>query len=160
MNIRYKCGLDDYREAQNVALRKSASYYFVLSGGVLCLLLGIVHLALTGSISSSLPEFSLAVFSLAYPFVYPHFKLKRDFDKHPNFGRECLLDVDEDGLRSESDVSTGEAKWAAFVKFHETSNLFMLYLSGSTFKVIPKRAFSALQLEEFRELLHRRLSAQ
>jgi hypothetical protein len=160
MDIQYKCGLDDYREAQKVALKRSASYYFMLSGGALCLLLGIVHLALTGSLSSSLPAFSLAVFSLVYPFVYPHFRLKRDFDKQLNFGRECLLHVDEDGLRSESDVSTAETKWAAFAKFHETPNLFMLYLGSRTFKVIPKRAFSPLQLEEFRELLRRRLTAK
>jgi hypothetical protein len=132
------------------------SYYIILICGGFCLLLG-SFLALVGPFSKGLPLLALAFFWLGFPFVYMPFKLKRDFKKHPNFSRDCSVQVNETGLHSQSDVSTGETKWAAFVKFRETRNLFMLYLGGRMFKVIPKRAFSAAQLEEFRELLRQKL---
>jgi hypothetical protein len=156
MDIHYACNLQDYIEAQKVALRTTVSYYIMLVGGGLCLLVGAV-VAVVGPFSSALPPLLLAAFWLGYPFVYIPFKLRRDFRKHPNFARECQVHVDDDGLRSQSDVSTGETKWEAFVKFRETPNLFMLYLGGRMSKVIPKRAFAASQVEEFRELLRRKL---
>jgi hypothetical protein len=156
MDIQYKCNLNDYIEAQKVALRRSVSYYIMLVAGGLCLLMGAV-VAVAGPFSTALPLLLLAVFWLGYPFVYIPFKLRRDFRKHPNFARECQVHVDDDGLRSQSDVSSGETKWAAFVKFRETPNLFMLYLGGRMFKVIPKRAFSTSEVDEFRELLRRKL---
>jgi YcxB-like protein len=159
MDVQYKCNLEDYKEAQKAQLKRSVSYHIMLVGGGLCLLFGAL-LAFTGPLSSSVPLLLLAVLWLGYPSLYLPFKLNRDFQEHPNFGRDCHLQVNDDELRSQSDVSTGETKWAAFVKFHETPNLFMLYLGGRMFKVIPKRAFSASQLEEFRELLCRKLPAK
>jgi len=156
MDIQYKCNLADYVEAQNVHVRRSVSYYIMLLGGGLCLLAGGL-LALVGPFSTSVPFLALAVLWLGVLFVYMPFKLKRDFRKHPNFSRDCSVQVSETGLNSQSDVSTGETKWAAFVRFRETRNLFMLYLGGRMFKVIPKRAFSGAQLEEFRALLRQKL---
>jgi len=156
MDVQYKCNLDDYKEAQNTQLKRSVGYYVMLVSGGLCLACGAI-LAFAGPFSSAVPLLALAALWLGCPLIYMPFKLKRDFQKHPNFARECWVHVDDDGLRSQSDVSSGETKWAAFIKFRETSNLFMLFLGGRMFKVIPKRAFSAPQLEEFRELLRRKL---
>jgi len=159
MDVRYTCNLDDYREAQYAQLRRSASYYIMLVGGGLCLLFGAV-LALTRTFASAAPILLLALFWLGWVLAYLPLKLKRDFHGHPNFAKDCHVHADDEGLRSESELSSGETKWAAFTKFRETSNLFMLYFGGRMFKVVPKRAFSPSELEQFRALLRRKLSTK
>jgi hypothetical protein len=159
VDVQYQCDLKDYLEAQNVALKATAGYYIVSIGGILSLVLGVLA-SLLGLFGAAWPMLALAVFWLSCPIFYWPWKLRRDFKKHPNFSRQCSLHVDENGLRSESDVSSGETKWEAFVKFRETPNLFMMYFGGRMFKAIPKRAFSAPQLEEFRDLLRSKLPAK
>ena len=146
-------------EAQNIALKAGASYYILSIGGTLSFVLGVVT-AFWGRFAVALPALALGVFWLSYPTLYWPWKLRHDFKKHPNFSRQCTLQVDNDGLRSQNDMSSGETKWGAFVKFRETPNLFMVYFGGRLFKVIPKRAFSAAQLEEFRELLRSKLPSK
>lgn len=157
MDVQYQCGLNDYIEAQKVVLGRSSGYYIMLVGGGFCLILGVV-VAFSMRLADGLPALALAVCWFGYLIIYLPVKLRRDFSKHPNFSRHCNLHVDDNGLRSSSDVSSGDTKWGAFVKFRETPNLFMLYLGERVFRVIPKRAFSTLQLEEFRGLLRTKLS--
>jgi hypothetical protein len=96
---------------------------------------------------------SWIVFKLARPVW-----VNRDFRQHPNFSRKQILRIDEDGLHATSEIGQSERTWRAYTKYRETQNLFVLYLGARLIEVIPKRAFSAPQLEEFRDLLHRNLS--
>jgi hypothetical protein len=159
MDVQYQCNVNDYVEAQNAVLKASVGYYILFIGGGFSLVLGMI-VAYWGRLATATPALALALFWLAYPIFYLPAKIRRDFKKHPNFSRPCNLHVDDDGLRSSSDISTSETKWGAFVKFRETPNVFMVYFGGNIFRVIPKRAFAASQLEEFRELLRRKLPAK
>jgi len=159
MDVQYQCDLDDYVEAQNFVLKQSVSYYILFVGGGFSLVLGLA-IAFWGRFANALPALFLGIFWLGYLILYRTAKIRHDFKRHPNVSRQCSLQVDDNGLRSASDVSTGETKWGAFVKYRETPNLFMVYFGGRMFRVIPKRAFSTLQLEEFRELLRRKLPAK
>ena len=78
--------------------------------------------------------------------------LKRDFRKHPNLTIPQVLVLGEEGLRGTSEIGEGTSKWAAYTKFRETPSLFVLYMGGRLFRVIPKRALSPQQFEEARAL--------
>ncbi len=88
--------------------------------------------------------------------IRPH-RLRRDFLRHPNFARAERAQIDEAGLRVESEVGSSNTNWAAYIQWHETQNLFLLYLGARSVQVIPKRAFSSEQLVEFRRLVREKL---
>jgi hypothetical protein len=77
--------------------------------------------------------------------------------QHPNLARQYLLRVDDGGWEKIGEISQGGGKWAAYTKFRETPNLFMIYRGARTFSMIPKRAFTVSQLGEFRELISNKL---
>jgi hypothetical protein len=83
--------------------------------------------------------------------------VRRDFRKLPNFSVRQLVKVNDERVYSVSDIAQATAKWTAFTKFHETQNLFMLLMGASRFRLIPKRALSAAQIDELRQLLHHNL---
>ncbi len=159
MDVQYQCSLKDYVEAQNAVLKASAGYYILVLGGGVSLAFGL-FLEYRSGFARAIPALFLALFWLGYPTILLPAKFKREFKKNPNFPRACLLHVDDDSLRTSSDVSTSETKWVAFTKFRETPNVFLIYFGRNIFRVIPKRAFAAPQLEEFRELLRRKLPAK
>jgi hypothetical protein len=159
VDIQYECTLSDYAEVQKSHFRKSIGYYVVVIGGALCLVAGVLLAALT-QIYLAVPLLCLSAFWLGFAFLYLPFKVTRDFQKSPNFARKCFLRADDEGLRSESNVSQGQIKWSAFVRYSETPNLFILFLGPRMFQVIPKRAFLPEQSAEFRELLRRKLPAK
>jgi hypothetical protein len=96
---------------------------------------------------------------LAFSLVIRPIWIKRDFRGHPNFQREQLVGIDEWGLRRTSEIGQSETKWLAYTTYRETQNLFVLYFGRRLMEVIPKSAFSAEQLQKFRELLLEHLRA-
>ncbi len=69
--------------------------------------------------------------------------------------------ISEEGVRSITPTSDSFSQWETFIKFGETKNLFMLYVSRRIYYGIPKRAFeSADQIREFRELARRKISVK
>ena len=100
---------------------------------------------------------ALGIFWLACGFVLRPIWFRRDFRRHPNFAVAQVVAITEDGLETNSEIGAGDTKWSAYGKFRETKNLFMLYMAARLFRVVPKRALSAPQVDEFRELLRRKL---
>jgi hypothetical protein len=101
--------------------------------------------------------FEAAAF-LAWPLVIRPLSFRRHFRDTPNFALKQFLVTGEDGLLTRSDAGQIENKWSAYTKFQETPNLFIFWMGAAKWEGIPKRAFSALELDEFRELLVRHLS--
>ena len=99
----------------------------------------------------------LMIFGLVTRFVVRPIWIRRDFHKHPNFGRPCHLVIDDDGLHLTDEVSQSHKKWLAYTKYRETPNLIVLQLGARLVDVIPKRAFEAPQLDQFKELLQEKL---
>lgn len=79
--------------------------------------------------------------------------LRKTWEGSPNFHRTQTLDADEEQLTLRDAVSRTESQWVAFTGFYESANLLLLYMGKFAFHIIPKRAFNAEQLEEFRHLV-------
>jgi hypothetical protein len=73
----------------------------------------------------------------------------------PAYDRVNSFAADENGLVIIDGVSRVEHSWSAIVKYRETTSLFLLYVNSSVAVPVPKRAFSAAELAEFRKLLRR-----
>ena len=64
------------------------------------------------------------------------------------------------GIQFLSARGTADLKWDAFLRYTETKNLFMLYPQSRLFNIIPKRAFTPQDLQEFRQALQQNLAAK
>ena len=160
MEIQFQRNFADYQELFEAQTRKSLRHKitFTLIFFFLYILVsaGLVSLGLAQS-RAFLATFILVTFAGVVSALVRPYWLRRDFKKHPNFVRPVRLQVSEDGLHSESDAWSGSTKWNAYFGYHETENLFFLYLGSRSVEAIPKRAFSAQQLAEFRELVRANL---
>jgi YcxB-like protein len=157
MDVRYQCTLEDYKEAQ-VAHWTPSKGRRVLRAFLIGLILasGIRLYIASGGTAGVLPLAGLLLWFLLR-FVYRPYYLKRDYRNHPNLAREHSLSIDDSGLQARSEVAEGRRAWTAYTKYRETRNLFVLYLGSRMFEIIPKRAFSAVQLEELRNLVRQHL---
>ena len=156
MELHFQCDLSDYREAQPGHLRSSPAYYVMLALGSMAVLYG-SYLAYFVDFYRGLLIQLVGIFWLLWPSVARRPRMRRDFRKHPNFSVVQTLVIEEAGLQTISDIAEGSVKRSAFVKFHETSNLFLLYMGSRMFRVIPKRACTCAQVEELRQLLKSKL---
>ena len=69
------------------------------------------------------------------------------------------LDVSDDGLHFLSPLEDSQLSWRAFGGWAEGNAVFALFPSVGTTLPIPKRAFTAEQLDEFREILRRNVGS-
>jgi hypothetical protein len=156
MQIEFQCDLKDYEELFAAQLAKPLGRKILFSAVSGLLIIAVVF----ALVSLGMPEgrafvfiilcwFALVVTSLVIRRVW----IRRDFRGHPHFSRRQVVQVDEIGLRVESGVERSEMKWAAYERYQETQTLFLLYLGARSVQPIPKRALSADQTEELRELL-------
>ena len=63
----------------------------------------------------------------------------------------------EEGIKIEFDEATSELKWPFYTRIKETTNFFLLSVTGSFFNIVPKRCFvDSVQLDSFRSLVRAR----
>jgi hypothetical protein len=158
MEIRYECSVEDYVHGQRAHLKTRAIYYVLLISGPVFVMLGIVLYPLIRL--GALPAIAVGFGYLLWPFVFFTGMAKRDFKKHPNLAGPKLLRASEDGLGIESENSRSENKWPLFTNFRETPRVFLLYVGATRFMIIPKRAFSAAALDQFRALLSQHVAGR
>lgn len=161
MRVRYQCNSADYNEALSTRESTTLRHRMLraILAGVLIILVSAVGANLgfrQGAIGVAIVLFFL-LFWLIYTFAAFPLWVRRDYRRHPNVQREQSLRVDEEGLFLESEIGHTETRWAAYTRWRETKSLFLLYLGPRPFEIIPKRAFSPQQLQEFQRLLSAKL---
>lgn len=68
--------------------------------------------------------------------------------------------ISDDGIEISSPTAKVNYVWDGFIRYSETTNLFLVYPSQRIFNVFPKRAFSADEVDDFRELLQQKLGVE
>jgi len=161
MQIRYRISFDDYVEAQRTHRKVSKGErwaIWIMLGTVLLL----VGLAVFVSIMKRTAFTHMWWFPLGYGilvgvFLYGRPFWARKFRGIRNLQREFQMEISDDKLAVSSDVAHGEMKWEGFTKWTETKNLFLLYSQPSLFNIVPKRSFTSGGIEEFRDILSRKV---
>lgn len=77
--------------------------------------------------------------------------------KSQNLLGAMILDASNESFSVVSTRGRTQDDWTSFRKFSETDRLFMLFMDPPLCTVIPKRAFTPDQLEEFRTLLREKI---
>jgi hypothetical protein len=165
MKITYRVTREDYLSAVNLFFKNQKPRYrrvfrFILPWlGVVLLLLEIFSEFV---LPHRDPVTVVAGTVMGLYFVYCGFALRfyfrRAYKKNPVYRHEFSADISDDGIHVVTATSETQYKWAGFVRYIESDNLFMLYLTDVNYVALPKHAFTPGEIETFQGLLQNHIS--
>jgi YcxB-like protein len=94
-----------------------------------------------------------SAFWFAYMLLGPRFYSRRQLRNNPVAQSPITLNASEQGLEIRSAHSEARVAWSAYVAWAEAKSVFVIMPQPRIYMAIPKRAFGAEQLREFREML-------
>jgi hypothetical protein len=107
---------------------------------------------------SLMPIFVLGAMWLVLLWVTPYFWARSQLRGSPSAKSAVTMDISESGVHMRSQYVDSNMAWPTFVRCVEEERVFALFMSPKSAIPIPKRAFAPNQLEEFRELIRRKLT--
>jgi hypothetical protein len=104
------------------------------------------------------PALALAAGWTILFWATPRLAARKQFTKQPGAQGQKTLLLDPLGLHWRWNGGSADVEWKHFIRILEGQSQFLLYLSPACFNIVPKRAFTAEQLSEFRALLAQNLT--
>ncbi len=95
-----------------------------------------------------------------YMWTAPRFSGRRQFRGSPSAQSPMTIDASDAGLAVHSAYGESQVSWSAYIAWAEAKSIFVILPQPRIYVPIPKRAFTAEQLNEFRELLRRNIKSQ
>jgi hypothetical protein len=155
VQIRYEITPSDHLEMLKVRFGVSARLTKILIGisGILLGIFGYHFFGHTWIVVIAV-FVTLTVTQLFMPYIVH----RRIYYRNPRLFEMRTVTFSDEGLRSEKDSGSVEAKWSSFEKFKETKNLFLTYQTKDVVGIVPKRAFlNPEAVAQFRNLLASKL---
>jgi hypothetical protein len=165
VEVTYELTPDDFKQGLLAHRRSKKARFWALrilmaSGGalVVVMLLAILQGGMKPELEQSIKQQSLPFVAiigfwvLAY-FTLPAYAARKQFSGAPSLRGVRKLSASEEGVAFASQLTEGTTAWSTYVKWLENDKVFALMSSNTAMVVIPKRAFSEQQAEEFRRLL-------
>jgi hypothetical protein len=152
IEIRYTPSGEDADHASRASSAPSwVTFLFVLLLGLM-FLVGIFLIDHDYSLAGWL---WLAVSALMGIAVYqaPRVQARRALAASPSARGEIVFAIDETGITTTFPTGHSFLEWRAFVKYRETTELFLFYHYAHRSTFIPKRAMSPDQVQQLRAVL-------
>jgi len=92
-------------------------------------------------------------------YEIPRLRAQRDLSRNPSAQGEVTYCFEDDGVTVIHATGNSQLQWRAFTKFRETDALFLLFVSGTSCRALPKRVMSPDQIAELRKILELRIGA-
>ena len=93
-----------------------------------------------------------------FPNPMLKWSISRQFKSSPALQQTQHICFDEDGIKGQSSLGSGEAKWKAVIEAVESKEDFFFYTSKKFAQFVPKRCFSSEeQQNQLRDLVKRKL---
>jgi hypothetical protein len=166
MKITYHITREDFIDAQKLHRAKGPSTVvraIRLSAKMLAVAIFLILLAwavISGDRRlwpSLAPLFILGVMWALIFWVWAPFYWRRSYAKDRRFQHQFTADISEDGVHLESLDFDANLKWPLYVRFLESDRIFLLYQTDRMSNLFPKSALAPGEIEEFRQLLRRKL---
>ena len=162
MNLKYSLTREDYLKAQalfvrNVGLFTRVSAYSLPVVGALLIAAGVLNLRNTPR------NWGALVFCVIWGMLlifWRRFSLARTFKKEKTLQQAFDVLIDDSGVELSNQNGRTLSRWPAIQKVAESNDLFLLICGQRTFHVIPKRAFAAGEMEQFRTLLQQKIPSR
>jgi hypothetical protein len=101
--------------------------------------------------------FAFGVFWFAFMLGAPWLSARRQYRNTPTAHGPMTIEPSDAGLHIQSAHADSKVAWSAYVAWGENKTVFVILPQPRIYVPIPKRAFSAEQLSEFREILRRNI---
>lgn len=98
-------------------------------------------------------------YGCAFLWILPWWAARMLFSKQPMQGPQTLT-LDTTGAHWHWDGGSSVLAWKNFMRWYEGKSGFLLYTSPAIFHIVPKRAFSEQEVQDFRGLLSREVSSR
>jgi len=166
MKISYHITREDYIDAQKLHRSKSPSTFVraIVLAGKLLAGLGFLTLLILAAVvrdpkvwSNLLPLAVLLVAWALVMLVWVPFNWRRSYAKDRRMQHEFTANISEDGIHLQSSDFDANLKWALYLRFLESDRIFLLYQTNRMFNLFPKSAFAPGEIDEFRQLVRRKL---
>jgi hypothetical protein len=112
------------------------------------------------TIKTSAAILGFAALWFIYMWTAPRFSGRRQFRGSPSAQSRMTIDASDAGLAVHSAYGESQVSWSAYIAWAEAKSIFVILPQPRIYVPIPKRAFTAEQLNEFRELLRRNVKPQ
>jgi hypothetical protein len=162
MQVHYDLTYRDFAAAQRLhAKRTTFSYITYCAGRYIYPVIGVCILAFEFSryftVGSAQPKLfsSLCGIALVCMPLYLHFMLKRCYKRSRTQAGECLIEFNEEMIRTKISHSKSEVGWGAIQSFSEDKSTILQYLAPLRFLAVPLRVCTDEQADELRLLLQR-----
>jgi hypothetical protein len=166
MKITYHITREDFIDAQK--LHRSKSPRRIVRGLVLvakvCVVAVLILLIVLAAVIRDrniwltyAPLVGLLVVWVLLYWVWAPFNWRRTYTKDRRLQDAFTVDISEEGVQMGSATFDANLKWGLFLRFLESDRVFLLYQTNRMFNLLPKSAFAPAEVEEFRQLLRRKL---
>jgi hypothetical protein len=167
MEVNYQLTVDDFRRAIKAYRTRTPFLRWTVRLGVgftiLVLATGAIGLVLaphSGAFHNLIPLYIVFILWTIIFWASPYRSARSQFRGSPSAKAPVTLDVTDAGLHFRSQHTDSKVGWSAYVKWLEEKTIFALFPNPKLFIVIPKRAFTVEQMNEFRELLREYVKPQ
>ena len=165
MRIVYRITKEDFLEAQRTYQSSSISGFqrlfrkTMIGFGLALICIGVVFLFLPSPVyrKEASPSIIAGPLLLFLFWLAPGLAARKAFSKQCDMQKEIVAEFSDSGTHISSGDSSSTISWADYVRYAESEHQFILFRSTQLFNVIPKRAFSSDEVEEFRTLLSGKL---
>jgi len=89
--------------------------------------------------------------------IYPRWNMRRQFRNQPGVQGPRTVRFDADGAHWRWDGGSSDVAWKNYIRWAEGKGQILLYMSPSSFEILPTRGIQAAQLAELRGLLKRNI---
>lgn len=134
--------------------------YFVVGAALLTSLLALLLNRRAATTPAALAGIAFGAVWFAFMLFGPRFSSRRQFRNHPTAQSPITMEASEAGLEIHSAHTDSKVAWSAYVGWGESKSVFVIMPQPRIYIVIPKRAFSEEQVEEFREMLRRNIGGK
>jgi YcxB-like protein len=101
--------------------------------------------------------FAFAVIWFAFMLGAPWLSARQQYRNTPTAQTPITIETSDTGLYIQSAHADSRVAWSAYVAWGENKSVFVILPQPRIYVPIPKRAFTAEQQSEFRELLLRNI---
>jgi hypothetical protein len=109
---------------------------------------------------TSLPGIVFSVVALVFIWAGPSLSGRRQFRNTPSAHDPMTIEASDAGLEIHSVHADSKVAWSTYMGWGESKSVFVILPQPRIYVPIPKRAFTAEQLDEFRELLRQNIKPQ
>lgn len=163
MKIVYRVTEEDFMEARKLFVKNEKRSRRLARGrmpwlGVLLLLAAVILMFGHNLIEAAFLAL-MGVYSLYCGFALNSY-FRKLYRNDPRYKNDITADISEDGIRFVTPTVDSQIKWSGVIRFLESEKIFMLFYAAWSFTVIPKNAFAPGEIDAFRDLLRREVSAR